>query len=55
MNWTSIKKGETCMWMNTLRKFKNYTRRKVESNKKIEKEREFKMMEFCYTNHTRCQ
>ena len=43
------------MWMNTSRKFKNYIRRKVESNKKIEKERKFKMMKFCYTNHTRCQ
>jgi len=55
MNWMSIKEGETIMWMKISRKFKSYTKRKIEDNRKMKKEREFKMKKFYYTNYMRYQ
>ena len=50
----SIKEEETIIWIKISRKSKNYTRRKAEDNREMKKEREFKMMKFCYTNYMRC-
>jgi len=55
MDWISIRKEEIIMWMKISNKFKNYTKRKVEHNGEMKKEREFKMKKFYYTNHMRCQ
>jgi len=43
------------MWITISRKFKSYTKRKVEDNREMKKERKFKIKKFCYTNHIRCQ
>ena len=40
--------------MKISRKFKSYTKRKIEGNGEMKKEREFKIKKFYYTNYMRC-